>query len=334
MTEPLGLFGLPGPRTSDQEPTRPTSSSDPHDPALEEVCAWFLDQPRFRERLGAVLRQAIDEVLDGQRTGRFDIYGENVAKTERTYLGTKVEIICQSEFRLERGFRMDYVVAGHEVDAKFSMSSKFGQAIPKEAVGEICLLMHADDRKGVFNVALIRAAPDLLNKGVNQDGKRTLNSEGRARVRWLVKDGPLPENQLLRLPADLRRIIFAATKDHRAGAGGQERINRLFRLVQGVIIRPETIRTVANQKDPYKRPRDARLPRHLGREGILILGHQGDHPRIAEELGLPVPDKGEFVSVRVVPTMDIGSRPSTTIDGVHYTPAALGDPMTAAPEIY
>ncbi len=88
------------------------------------------------ERFGNVLRQSIDEVLDGQRTGRFDIYAADVAKTERTYLGTKVEIVCQDEFDLGRNQKMDYLIAGHEVDAKFSMSSVFGQAIPKEAVDQ------------------------------------------------------------------------------------------------------------------------------------------------------------------------------------------------------
>lgn len=334
MTEPLGLFGIPKQGTPEQSAIRLPSSTNEGDSALDDVYTWFQTQPRMQERFGTVLRQAIDEVLDGQRTGRFDIYGKNVAKTERTYLGTKVEILTQAEFDLERGTKMDYLVAGHEVDAKFSMSSQFGQTIPKEAVDEICLLMYADDRKSIFNVSLVRAARDLLNDGKNQDGKRTLNEDGRAKVRWLVKNGPLPENQLLRLSDDVRRAIFAPAKARGAGRGGQERINRLFRLVQGVVIGPETIRTVANQKDPYKRPRDARLPRHLGREGILILGHQGDHHRIAHELDLPKPDKGEFVSVRVVPTMDIASRPSTVIDGVRYVHATTDDPVTAAPETY
>ncbi|WP_234381584.1 NaeI family type II restriction endonuclease [Streptomyces sp. NRRL S-1521] len=34
-------------------------------------------------------------------------------------------------------------------------------------------------------------------------------------------------------------------------------------------------------------------------EGILVLGHQGGQPRIATALGLPWPNKGELVSVRV-----------------------------------
>ena len=58
---------------------------------------------------------------------------------------------------------------------------------------------------------------------------------------------------------------------------------------------------VAQQKDAMKRARDARLPANLGREGFLILGHQESDPHIAQALDLPVPDKGELVSCRVVP---------------------------------
>ncbi|WP_433418751.1 NaeI family type II restriction endonuclease [Microtetraspora malaysiensis] len=144
-----------------------------HDRSLDAVESWFRAQSKMDERFGEVLRQSIDEVLDGQRTGRFDIYASNVAKTERTYLGTKVEIVCQDEFQLERGQAMDYRIAGHQVDAKFSMSSQFGQAIPREAIGHLCLLMYAHDRRGRFSVGLVRAKEDILNTGANQDGKRT-----------------------------------------------------------------------------------------------------------------------------------------------------------------
>jgi hypothetical protein len=44
-----------------------------------------------------------------------------------------------------------------------------------------------------------------------------------------------------------------------------------------------------------KRMRDARL--RLRREGILVLGHQGDEPGIARNRGYPVPKKGEGLSL-------------------------------------
>ncbi|MDJ1134510.1 NaeI family type II restriction endonuclease [Streptomyces iconiensis] len=47
-------------------------------------------------RFGAALRQSIDEVLDRQRTGRFDVTSRQ--KTGKTYLGTKAKIIVRPAF--------------------------------------------------------------------------------------------------------------------------------------------------------------------------------------------------------------------------------------------
>jgi hypothetical protein len=73
------------------------------------------------------------------------------------------------------------------------------------------------------------------------------------------------------------------------------RINELFRLVQGRIIPRVAIETVAQQKDSMKRARDARIA--LGKEGILVLGHQANDPKIATSRGYPAPKKGEMISI-------------------------------------
>ena len=88
-----------------------------------------------------------------------------------------------------------------------------------------------------------------------------------------------------------------AILSHRSG---QQRVNALLREVQGAIITRAPVLTVAQQDDGMKRARDARLPRHLGSEGFLVLGHQEADPHIASCLDLPIPAKGEFVSCRVV----------------------------------
>src|SRR5690349_20771968 len=92
------------------------------DEGLLAVLDWLRRQPRMEQRFGAVLRQSIDEVLDGQRTGRYDL--EALESTEKTYLGTKVEIVARSAFELGRGDYMDYSIAGHEVDAKFTSGTR------------------------------------------------------------------------------------------------------------------------------------------------------------------------------------------------------------------
>ena len=60
-------------------------------------------------------------------------------------------------------------------------------------------------------------------------------------------------------------------------------MNALLREIQCQIIDRQTMVTVAQQKDPMKRARDARLPQNLGGKGFLILGHQGLTPTSPED---------------------------------------------------
>lgn len=300
----------------------------PHgaDPALDQVEAWWIVQKRAAERVGDVLRRSFDEVLDGQRTGRF-LY-EELANTEKTYVGTKVEILLRDEFDLPRGpapKRLDFGIGGHGVDCKYTQSTSW--MIPMEAVDELCVLVTASDATSQFSLGLLRCALPLLN-APNRDQKRGISAAGRAQIRWLWRHGPMPPNLLRNLPDSDIAAIFA-----RPGKGnGQARINELLRRVHGKIIRREVTLTVAQQDDSMKRPRDAR--HHLQPEGIIVLGHQKDHPRIARDLELPVPAKGEFVATRLVaatPARLVTHRPSVVIGGATWLQALPGDPNEPGP---
>lgn len=292
------------------------------DPGLEAVVAWFRAQEAMAERFGAAIRRSFDEVFDGQRTGRFSL--DQLSKVEKTYIGTKVEIVVQAEFDLRRGHRMDYLIVDEEVDAKWSMRSG-GWMIPTEAVGELCLCMTANDVASTFSVGVIRAGLERLRGSKNQDQKRHFNNDGLAAMAWLAERSLLPENLLLHLPEPTRASIL------NYGLSGQSRVNQLFRLVQHRVVRREVVLTVAQQDDGPKRVRDAR--HHLRPEGILILGHQNDHPAIARALNLDVPPKGSWISCRVVPADEIG--PDTAlIDGSPWRRATEGDPLSALPASY
>jgi len=89
------------------------------DSALEAAFEWFLQQDPDGERFGSVLRESLDQVLDGPRTMRFRY--SDLRKTEKTHVGTIVEINLGKEFDLADGDKMDYSVAGHDVDCKYSM---------------------------------------------------------------------------------------------------------------------------------------------------------------------------------------------------------------------
>lgn len=319
MNSPLSLF---------DESELYGSSAATDDVGLEGVHRWFTGLSRLEERFGAVLRQSIDEVLDGQRTSRFDL--RTLEKTEKTYLGTKVEIVARAAFDLGRGKEMDYRIANHDVDAKFTINANW--TIPREAMGHICLLMSADDHKSHFRVGLLRISERFLNEGLNGDRKRSVSKAGRAAVRWLIPDGVLPTNILLGLPEHDRNAILPGAHGSQGASGGQARTNELFRRVQERVVDRTTVLTVARQDDSPKRVRDAR--NHLRADGIIILGHQGDHPRIAKALGLPAPAKGAWVAARL--TVHRGSDPRAWVDinGDRYTIFREGDPKTFAPDNY
>jgi hypothetical protein len=297
-------------------PDRPHESGP--DIELAQVVGRLKQLDPDGSRFGRVLRDTLDQLLDGQRTGR---YAETeLRKTEKTHMGTLVEINLHRAFDFADGSATDYRIDGIEVDCKFSRSFG-GWEIPLEAYGHLCLVIWADDQQSRWSAGVVRIRDELLMSSQNRDRKRRLNPDGIARIAWLHKDAELPENLLLHLPERDRDRIFS----HRAG---QARVNELFRIVQRRIVSRTAVLTVAQQKDAPKRVRDAR--RHLRREGTIILGHQGDHPRIAQTLRLPKPAKGEWVSIRVVRASPSASD-AIKIAGQVYRRAEADDAPEPAP---
>jgi hypothetical protein len=286
------------------------------DDGLAAVHRDLVARPRLRELFAAAFRTAFDEVLDGQRTGRFDV--RTLAKTEKTYIGTKVEIVLGSALSLAPGSLLDYSIAGEEVDCKFSVDEA-QVMIPSEALGQICLVTWADDFEGLFSVGLVRPTHELLTAG-NRDGKRHFGRAGRESIRWIFRRQPFPENLLLKLSPETRARIFAVV----GRGGGQQRINELFRLVQGRPISRSTILTVAQQDDGPKRARTAR--EHLAREGILVLGQYTWHRQVARDLGLPVPGRSQWLSVRVATARDPDTERVARIGHIAYRLARPDDP--------
>jgi hypothetical protein len=300
----------------------PPASRGAVDEELEHVAERLLRLDPDGFRVADVIRVTFDQLLDGQRTGRWDY--RDLRKTEKTHMGTLVEINLHREFDFEDGRTMDYRIADAEVDCKFSQSPR-GWQIPLEAVGHLCLLLWADDDLGLCSGGLIRIGDDVLRPGGNRDQKRTLNEQGLKQVRRLWHERPLPENLLLHLNARDRNEILSTTGKR----GGQRRIDELFRRVQRRPVSRTTVLTVGQQDDAPKRVRDARL--RLRPEGIVVLGHQGDHPRIARSLGLAVPAKGQWVSARITPREPGRDVPHVTIRHTDYRLALPDDPHEAAP---
>ncbi|MEU7067082.1 NaeI family type II restriction endonuclease [Streptomyces sp. NPDC046161] len=294
------------------------------DPELWAVHAQLIRLDPTGLRFAQVLRDTIDQLLNGEVTGRYE--WEKLYKTEKTHAGTLVEINLQREFSFDDGVAMDYRIAGVDVDCKYSQ--RFGSwMIPPEAVGHLCLLVWADDLTSRWSAGLLRIEEEWLTGGKNRDSKLSVKAEHRSKILWLWHHAELPENVLLHLPEDTRNSILSL-------ASGQKRVNELFRRVQRRRIGRGVIRTVAQQSDYMARVREAkgRARTVLREEGLLIPGHFSSHQAIARTLGVAVPRQGELVSFRVASARPHhADRPRVELGGRSWVLADEGDPVEAAP---
>ncbi|MEW2179059.1 NaeI family type II restriction endonuclease [Streptomyces sp. NPDC005406] len=280
-------------------------------------------------RFAGVLRDTIDQLLNGESTGRYD--WATLFKTEKTHAGTLVEINLQREFQFTDGVEMDYLIEGIDVDCKYSQ--KFGSwMIPPEAEGHLCLLVWADDYQSLWSAGLLRIKREWLNVGTNRDMKFTVKAEHRSKITWLWKDAALPENILLHLAQPVRSRILIPGRNK-----GQERVRELFRAVHGKRIGRGVVRTAAQQLDYMARVREGSKGRArpaLRSEGIIILGDYHSHQAVARDLGGPVPEEGEFVAHRIVRARaEHQGRPQAEIDGEFWVVADPSDAVETAPKL-
>jgi hypothetical protein len=256
---------------------------DEVDDEFNLVANWITSEDRT-SRVGFAIRLAIDWVIDGARTHRYSI--DQLQTSEKVYIGNRVEHELLHQWELEKEGLLDTHIEGIAVDVKFSIGKSW--MIPPEAVGHLCIIVSANDERSVFCLGLFRVRQSHLGSGKgNRDGKRSINKLGKQAIRWLVVDHSLPRNFLLQLDAGVRDNIFS----HRSG---QARVTELFRTVQRIPVPTTAIDTLAVQRDPSKRIRDAR--KALKSEGIKVLGWRYDRARILE-WGLPSLDDDDWVSV-------------------------------------
>jgi len=286
------------------------------DVELEEVSAEIKRLDPDGTRWGAVIRQTYDMLYNGQQTGRYR--WDQLMKTEKTHFGTLFEINAQREFEFEGGDATDYPIAGHQVDAKWSQKLG-GWMLPPEVFEELALVATGRDEASVWSLGLIRVTADVRRESENRDKKSSLNELGRASVHWLWQDAPLPPNVLLQLAPSVVERIFD-------GSSGTVRTARLFRAAEGMIVHRNSVATVSKQLDAQRRVRGGNGGARtvLSPEGYVILSG-AFHRDIAEELGVPVPRRDEYVSVKVVPA---GDHSGSLIGREHWRRAAPGEEIT------
>ena len=95
--------------------------------SLYQSGGWIVE---LTQEIPQIIRRAIDEVIDAPRTNRFIL--SETEKTEKTYLGTKIEILLRAYLGLPKGNVLDLSIAGVETDIKNTMGSNW--TIPMEAL--------------------------------------------------------------------------------------------------------------------------------------------------------------------------------------------------------
>lgn len=245
-------------------------------------------QELFEEKLRAFFRSAIDEVIDTARTNRFFL--TELEKTEKTYLGTKFEILLRDWLQVPRGVLLDLQIGGQEVDVKSTTGGASGWMIPPEALGHLCVLLRVNEVRSTCAVGLVRVRPEYLRAGMNRDAKTSFSAAARRNIWWLALEFPYTPNFWSVIDAGLRERIMAPK-------GGKERLTVLFENCLEMPVSRVLIASIAAQDDFMKRIRRGGGARdNLSPKGIAILYAKRDRA-LMRQFGLTFGDR-EFVSYR------------------------------------
>lgn len=244
---------------------------------------------RFEERLRGFFRSAIDEVIDTARTGRF--FFSDLEKTEKTYLGTKFEILLRDWLGVPKGLKLDLLIGGEEVDVKTSTSAATGGwMIPPEAFDELCILIKVNEANARCDFGIARARPDYLRSGKNRDAKTGFSAAGRKNIWWMVRAFAYTKNFWAMISDEDREYITSRSS-------GTKRIVALFERCAGLGISRVQIAAVAREADYMKRVRGNSGARdHLSPQGIAVLYSEVDG-LLMKRLGLKFGSQ-EFVSYK------------------------------------
>jgi hypothetical protein len=242
----------------------------------------------FEEKFRSFFRSAIDEVIDTARTGRFFL--SDLDKTEKTYLGTKFEILLRDWLQVPKGVVLDLLIGGEEVDVKSTTRGGSGWMIPPEAIDQLCILLRVNEDRSTCAVGLVRARSEYLRTGTNRDAKTGFSAAGTHNIWWLVSDFAYTPNFWTEITDDLRRRIMSS-------GGGTQRLATLFENCLETPVSRVLIASIAAQDDFMKRIRRNGGARDiLAPKGIAILYSENDRA-LMHQLNLSFGTR-EFMSYR------------------------------------
>ncbi|MGX1759668.1 NaeI family type II restriction endonuclease [Streptomyces lydicus] len=233
------------------------------DAEIQEILEWLNPKP-VASLYTKAIQASLSYVLDGARTGRYDLLSPDVHPGERASVGAKLEYEVLYTLGLPKKKPLDTKIAGIPVDIKATVGANW--AIPREAQCQLCLCTKIEVGKNRHKTWLVRAHRSWLYRGKgNNDGKRGLAVF--ARDNWSV-----PLYDWTSIPVNpLKMLSDAQAAEVLSGGTGQEkRVAALFRHLPGVIIPRDVILTVcAGRQDPLRRTRA--IKQIAAAEGLEVL---------------------------------------------------------------
>lgn len=239
---------------------------------------------------GEGILEAVDFVLDPQRTGRTEI--DDLDRVEKAFIGLKVEHFVRDMLGADAGVR-DLRLGDFNVDIKNTIRKSRSWMIPKETyLPEEPVLLIASDPKARTSSMGLMMARDAYLSAENRDKKRGVKAEARAFILWIMEDHPWPPSRWDGLDMDrFRDLRINVNKGaDRAAAFFKENLNRPTH-------RSVLLSLLHDQYDPMKRLRGNGGARdELKHAGIALMSkHYGG--KVLESIGRPIgPD--EFIAFR------------------------------------
>lgn len=242
----------------------------------------------LQNKFPKLIRRAIDEVIDMPRTGRRIL--DDIEQPEKTYIGTKIEILFRSLIGYPKGLR-DLNIDGVDVDIKHSIKKDW--MIPRESVNEACVVISENEKTNKCSIGIVIARDEYLN-APNQDGKRGISAKGAKNIRWMLQEFDYPPNIWVHADKETVARIFAFKS-------GTKRLVQMFTEMQDIPITRSIIEGVGQQKDPLKRVRANGGARDaLIKLDILLLSGVYHQPLI-RALKLPPCSEDDFISHKLTP---------------------------------
>ncbi|KQQ96134.1 NaeI family type II restriction endonuclease [Massilia sp. Leaf139] len=254
----------------------------------EDLFQHMNGEEHFAKRTGDIIRAAVDYVIDAPTLYRYSV--TDLEPDEKTAVGKRIERMIRFHFDIPRGKKLDLTLAGEDVDIKTTMGRNW--MFSKSSHDRINLLIAYDEEKAEFRVGLAYVEEHQLN-AENRDSKRSLSSEHRANISWIVENEPYAPNFLAHLPELVKEI--------KTIAGGTNRVLHLLRKVKGRAIPRHVICSVANQKDPLRRVRSNGGARDvLWKEKLMVLSgaYTCDRDIVSRALGIEL-ERDEMLTLDI-----------------------------------